>query len=89
MVAAYSFRKLCEKSDIELREFVNKNMGFNRLCEGNYISTELNQTGNDVKVQVEYLSDDRKENVIDDTKQPIFPCPQCTLCFTTAEDLKV
>lgn len=33
--------------------------------------------------------DGYSEDFKDDTNQPIYPCPDCTSCFTTSEDLKV
>lgn len=31
----------------------------------------------------------KKKKVRDDTEQPIYPCEECTACFTTATDRKV
>lgn len=31
----------------------------------------------------------KKKKIKDDTEQPIYPCEECTACFTTITDLKV
>lgn len=31
----------------------------------------------------------KKRKIKDDTEQPIYPCEECTQCFTTISDLKV
>lgn len=31
----------------------------------------------------------KKRKLVDDTDQPIYPCEDCTQCFTTLVDLKV
>lgn len=31
----------------------------------------------------------KKRKIKDDTEQPIYPCEECTQCFTTQADLKV
>lgn len=31
----------------------------------------------------------KKRETKDDTEQPIYPCEECTQCFTTISDLKV
>lgn len=46
------------------------------------------QTGTlaeDAKVE----KDSKRKKVKDDTEQPIYPCEDCTECFTTQADLKV
>lgn len=30
-----------------------------------------------------------EKNYEDDTEQPLYPCPECTQCFTSRQDLKV
>lgn len=33
------------------------------------------------------FSDEKNDE--DDTEQPLYPCPECTQCFTSRQDLKV
>lgn len=39
--------------------------------------------------QKELENKSKKKKARDDTEQPIYPCEECTACFTTATDRKV
>jgi uncharacterized Zn-finger protein len=46
--------------------------------------SDLDHKTNDQKMKREA----KKRKVKDDTEQPIYPCEECTQCFTTMVDLK-
>lgn len=46
----------------------------------------------DIKLKNEFkkeIKESKKKVLRDETEQPIYPCEECTLCFTTQMDLRV
>lgn len=42
-----------------------------------------------MNVDEQKKKDIKKKKIRDDTEQPLYPCEECTQCFTTLSDLKV
>lgn len=47
------------------------------------VESDLDETEDEDKKKI------RKVKNLDDTEQPIYPCEECTQCFTKVADLKV
>lgn len=59
-----------------------------KFSENDMSDSECGEQGTET-VNEEVKKEGKRTKMKDDTEQPIYPCEECTECFTTQADLKV